>query len=379
MRILRNGKMWGKKRKILASFIIASIGFTTVYLSIGIFIFLDLGSYNNNLEKYYWWDSEDYVYVGEREFKGFYEEANWTKLEKMAYDFEYVADTFNICNESWNCSTTIVGLQFRRGMTSPFTNYSEYLEQRENFLSNNDSSYRQVVEVNPISKLRDSVIWTGNYLASLAFHYAVACKEGDVSEANNILQKMTKPINGYHLLTHVSGLDGNLARFAIKRTPQNEERFKNFFYETDDEGNIIREKKSNLDEELFQGQGEYEDYWYIDQTSRDQHLGYFLGSGISYKLLTEIECPNGINKNLLNSLIEQIENDASDVINCIIGGNWHIITGEAEEGEGRGHGGASFLPRIPWYSGGEIILSILSLGKLIDEAKYGSYYKDAVN
>jgi hypothetical protein len=272
-----------------------------------------------------------------------------------------------------------VGLQFKQGMTSPFTNYTKYLSQRKDFLTNNDSIYRRIAEVNPISKLRDSVIWTGTYLASLAFHYAVACNEGDSTEANDILEKMAKPINGYHLLTHVTGLDGNLARFAVKRTPQNEERFKNFFYETDEEGNIIREKKSNLEEELFQGQGKYEDYWYIDQNSRDQHLGYFLGSGISYKFLTELNPPDGINKDLLDSLICQIGNDASDVIDCIMGANWHIITGEAEEGEGRGHGGASFLPRIPWYSGGEIILSLLSFGKLINEAKYGPYYQDAVN
>ena len=376
MRIIDKTEKLDQRKKILALILISII---VLYFAVGLYIFVDLGSYNNSLERYYWWDSEDCVYTGERKFKDFYSEANWTKLEEKAYEFEFITDNFNICNETWGCSSTIVTMHFENGMVGPYTNYTRYLEQRNDFLTNTTSIYRDFAEVNPIGTLRDSPIWTGTYLTSLAFHYAVACEEGDSSEVNEVLTKMVKPVEGFHLLTHVSGLEGNLARFAIKKTEENKERFIRYFYEVDEEGNKIAEKESNLEPELYQGQGEYEDYWYIDHTSRDQHLGYFLGSGIAYKMLTEIDFPEGTNKELLNDLIDQIAEDSSDVIDCVIGSNWHIITGEAEEGEGRGHNGASFLPRIPWNSGGDIILGVLTLGKLINEEKYGGYYKEAIN
>ncbi|MHA1282175.1 MAG: hypothetical protein ACTSQP_06660 [Promethearchaeota archaeon] len=382
MKIIEKGrKRISLKRKIFLIIIISIISATGIYLGVGIYIYLDLSSYNQDLGKYYWWDSEDCMYTGKRSFKNFYQErANWTFLEERAILFENLTDRYNICNESWDCATTLTEVYFEYGLPSPYYNNSwNYRKDLNDFLTNSSSKFRKMRAVQPIDGYGDSPIWTSNYIASLAFHYAVACEQGDANMANEILEKMERPVLGLHVLTHVSGLDGNLARFAIKDTIENRERFPWFFYDIDAETGKKTEKKFGRESNKYPGQGIYEGWWYQMRTSRDQHIGYFFGYSIAYKLLSKIRSPSGVNNALKNEILDMIAEDGSEVLDRLIGSNWHIINGEAEPSEGRGFDEASLHPRPPWTSGGDIMLAFLAFGKMVNPEKYESYYKKILN
>ncbi|MHA1146762.1 MAG: hypothetical protein ACTSR8_00790 [Promethearchaeota archaeon] len=384
MKIIDKNKGNNKSKKILAVILIPAISLITLYLGIGTYIFLDMSSYNQDLARYYWWDSDDCLYTGERSFKDFYKDnVDWNFLEQRALIYENWTDTYHICNESWDCATTLTETNFKYGIFSPFYNDSwNYNQDINDLLTNNTSKFREIKEVEPIDGYGDSPMWTGNYMASLAFHYAIACNEGDINQINDLLDKLKRPVLGLHILTHVSGLDGNLARFAIKDTKENRERFESFFYyDSDGDGDYDEEREFGREHNKYPGHGIYEGWWYQMRTSRDQHIGYFFGNSITYKILSETEHPKGINEVLLDEILDMIEDDATDVLDCLIGSNWHIINGEAkdQEGEGRGVDEASLHPRAPWTSGGDIMLAFLSFGKMVDEKKYGKYYDKIVN
>jgi len=377
MKIIEKKRGIPTKKKIGIAIFIAIIAIPTVYLSIGVFIFIDMSSYNQDLEKYYWWDSPDYAYAGNRSFKDFYDTAGWTDLENKAIMYENWTNLYNICNETWDCATTLTEAVFKTGMTSPFSNNSQYLIDLNDFIYNSSSAFREFSDVNPIDGYGDSPMWTGNFMASLAFHYSVACAEDDVTTANEILAKIKRPTDGLHILTHVSGLPGTLARFAIKDTTETRTRFQGFFYKSVD-GELV-ERSFGREDNKYPGQGEYEGWWYQACTSRDQHIGLFFGYGITYKILSQTTAPVGINATLKNSILTTIGNDGSDVLDRLIGSNWHIINGEEEIGGGRGFDEASLHPRIPWTSGGDIMLAFLSFGKMVNPSKYSRYYNKILN
>jgi len=352
----------------------------SAYLVGGIYIYFDIGDFNRGLEKYYWWDSEDCAYTGERKFKDFYnDEVNWTFLEERAYIYENWTRDYGIAEEEWDCSMTHISMNFDTGMTSPFTNYSKYQEEVNDFLTNDTSIFRNISYEIPFGDYGDSPIWTGAYMASLGYHYAVACEQGNAEDANDVLDRLTVPVEGLHISTHVTGLDRNLVRFAIKDTKENRKRMLDFFYKPDEEGKYTIEREFGLEDNRWQGQGEYDDWWYVDDTSRDQHFGLFFGYGIVYKFLNEIDAPDGINKDLREEILTQIGEDGTDVLDCLMGSNWHVITGEKTLGKGRGHNGASMHPRIPWASGGDFIIASLAFGKMVNPKKYSYFYKQAIN
>ena len=51
MRIIEKNKRTSKSRKILAAILIPAITLTSLYLGIGIFIFIDMSSYNQDIGK----------------------------------------------------------------------------------------------------------------------------------------------------------------------------------------------------------------------------------------------------------------------------------------------------------------------------------------
>lgn len=378
MRIIKKNQRISKKRKVgLVVFFILFLIFTS-YIGVGLFIYLDISSYNQDLGRFYWWDSEECIYTGNRAFKDFYASADWDFFEDRAYIYEDWTNDYNIAKEEWDCASTIVETSFEYGMISPFTDAVKNAQEVNDFLNNANSKYRIIAGVNPYHGYGDSPIWTGTYIASLAFHYAVACEEGDVSEINDVLNKMIRPIEGLHILTHVTGLDGNLARWAVKDTLENRARFQSFFYKRDSNGNLV-EKAGNLDENCYKGQGEYSDWYYSDDTSRDQHIGLFLGYGVAYKILSNTIDPNGIDSTLKDEILTKIKDDGLDVLDRLIGAGWDVISGEPVIGEGRGNSGASFYPRPPWEGGGCYLLAYTSLGKMMDPVRYTKYYNEAIN
>ena len=367
-----------KKIKVLILTIL-TLGIS-VYLGVGLFIVYDIGDFNRHLERYYWPNSPDYAYTGNREFKDFYNnDVNWSFLEERAYIYENWTNDYCIAKEEWNCSTTHISINFEHGMTSPFTNPTQYQNELDDFLTNTTSKFRNISYEIPFGDYGDSPCWTGVYMASLGFHYAVACENNNVSEANDVLKKLIRPVGGLHISTHVTGLDGNLVRFAIKDTPENRARMLDFFYKPDENRQYTIEREFGAKENRWPGQGEYEGWWYVDDTSRDQHFGMFFGYGIVYKLLSEISAPSGVNTTLISKILAQIGEDGTDVVDCLRGANWNVISGEALPGEGRGHNGASMLPRIPWTSGGDFIVAALAFGKMINPDKYASSYQQAIN
>lgn len=373
MKTIKKNKTLSQRTLGLLIIMITLIGGISTYLGTGIYIFADMSSYNQQEGDFYWCDSDDCFYTGKRSFKEFYtEKADWQFLKERALIYEDWTDEYCIAKEGWDCSTTITEIYFEEGMSSPFYNDGiEYQLDLNEFLTDPSSKLRQIRAVTPIGGYGDSPMWTGNYMASLSFHYAMACADGDVEEANEILTKLKRPVEGLHVLTHVSGLQGNLVRFAIKDTAENRIRFPGFFARAD--------KGYGRETNRYPGQGEWSEYVYEAKTSRDQHIGYFFGNSITYKLLSTTEDIEGLDTDLKYEILGQIAEDSSDVLDCLIGSNWHVINGEEEIEGGRGHDEASLHPRVPWTSGGDIQLAFLAFGKLLDQNRYSKYYDEILN
>ena len=107
MRIIEQKRSLSKGQKRFYVILFSIITIFSLYLGVGVFILFDMTSFNQDLAKYYWWDSDDCAYTGDRKFKDFYEErVNWTLLEDRAYIYENWTDQYNICNESWDCART---------------------------------------------------------------------------------------------------------------------------------------------------------------------------------------------------------------------------------------------------------------------------------
>ena len=123
--------------KLKIAIILSSVLGVSAYVGVGLYIYNDIGDFSRDLERYYWPDSEDYAYTGDKEFKDFYStEANWILLRKRANVYESWTDEYCIARDEWDCSTTHISINFKHGMTSPFTNYMSYENELNDFLTN---------------------------------------------------------------------------------------------------------------------------------------------------------------------------------------------------------------------------------------------------
>lgn len=135
----------------------------------------------------------------------------------------------------------------------------------------------------------DSTIWTGTYLTAECFRYAVT---GDPEAKANAI----RTVQGLDAHLKITGISGYIARFAGP-----DEFPWNAFYTEHDR--------------YVPGQGEWEGSFWINNTSRDQYTGWFMGMATAYDLIDD-EPTRQLIKQDVKLVIDKIMDD------------WYWIVGE---------------------------------------------------
>jgi len=150
----------------------------------------------------------------------------------------------------------------------------------------------------------DSTIWTGMYLAAQSLRYMAT---GDAQARDEVLR-----IAAYlHIVKEITDTPGYVARFAaLDQEPWNKEYAKG--------GKVL-------------GTGTYEGYFWVDNTSRDQYTGWWLGLSLAYEAVDD------------SDMRTTIRADFKDVIDNLLANNWKIID---QNGVADGNGAAKVLPSM---------------------------------
>ena len=181
----------------------------------------------------------------------------------------------------------------------------------------------------------DSTIWTGMYLAGQALRYMAT---GDAEARDEVLR-----IARYlHIVKEITDTPGFVARFAaLDQPPWNNE------YPPDHD-------RKNL------GEGDWAGYYWIDDTSRDQYTGWWLGLTLAYEAVDDPD------------MRATIRADFKDVIDTLIVNNWKIVD---QNGVADGNGAASVLPslRLSWVLQAASVGADESYWELFDQL-YENWY-----
>ncbi|MDP8224129.1 MAG: hypothetical protein P9L99_12275 [Candidatus Lernaella stagnicola] len=155
----------------------------------------------------------------------------------------------------------------------------------------------------------DSTIWTGMYCASQALRYMSTGEEAARDEVLRVAAYL-------HHVKEVTGTPGYVARFvALDEEPWNREYV-------------------GHDSKIL-GEGEYEGFYWVDNTSRDQYTGWWLGLSLAYEAVDDPD------------MRATIRADFKDVIDTLVENHWRIVD---QDGIVDGNGAASVLPtlRLSW-------------------------------
>lgn len=192
----------------------------------------------------------------------------------------------------------------------------------------------------------DSPCWTGYFLASEAFRYAVTKNQS----ALDYIERATK---GLRRLITISGEPGYLVRFAVP---------KNATYTTDPIWQGFFAAESNRYDVVYQG----ENWTYEDRTSRDQNIGIIFGFGMVYDLLKDEPAPKA------QEICEIIKSNVELVLDYFIKVNWIVV-----DVEGKSRMAADFKAGLFFTGPGTVsILAFLKVGELVNPEKYGPLYYD---
>jgi hypothetical protein len=191
----------------------------------------------------------------------------------------------------------------------------------------------------------DSPIWTGYFLASEAFRYAV-------TKNQSALEYIEQAALGLRRLITISGEPGYLVRFAVP---------KNATYTSDPlwQGFFTGSNRFNV---VYEG----ENWTFEDRTSRDQNIGIMFGFGIVYDLLKDDPTPKA------QEICDIIKTNVELVLDYFIKVNWIVV-----DVEGQSKMGADFKAGIFITGPGTVaILAFLKVGELVNPEKYGPIYYD---
>ena len=177
--------------------------------------------------------------------------------------------------------------------------------------------------------LGDSTIWTGMYLASQAYRYQVT---GDPDARTEVIR-----IAHYlHQLMDITDTLGYIGRYAA-----HDEMPFNCNIAPDDSWKVY-------------GTGEWEGYFWLDHTSRDQYSGWWLGLSAAYVAVDDEE---------MRATIRQ---DFKDVIQMLEENRWNITD---ENGEWTGNGAAWVGPlmRLSWLTQAAYVIDEPYYWELLDK------------
>ena len=175
----------------------------------------------------------------------------------------------------------------------------------------------------------DSTIWTGMYLASQALRYEVT---GDTAARAEVL----RIANYLHQIMDITDTPGYIARYA------GEDLWPWNCHYPDDHGWKVH------------GEGEWEGYFWIDNTSRDQYCGWFFGLSTAY---------DAVDDEAMRAVIRQ---DFADVIDMLTENAWHI-TDQNCEWTGNGAAWVGPIMRLSW---------LVQAAHVMDEPYYWDLLRD---
>ena len=176
----------------------------------------------------------------------------------------------------------------------------------------------------------DSMIWTGMYLGSQALRYMIT-KDPDAHDEMAIIIKYM------HDAMAITGTRGYLPRYA-----GHDYMPYNCGYQG--EGHDWKN----------QGVGQWEGYFWVDHTSRDQYSGYMWGMSLAYEALADGSKDD-------EGLRDVIREAMIDIIWMLEGNLWNITD---QNGEYTGNNAAWIAP------GGKRLAWVLTAASIIDEPYY---------
>jgi hypothetical protein len=184
-------------------------------------------------------------------------------------------------------------------------------------------------EIACLHALGDSMIWTGMYLGSQALRFAVTQDAGARAEVIRGVQYM-------HNNMMMTQTPGYIGRYADRDEPPY-----NCNIPPDHGWKVL-------------GEGEWEGYYWVHETSRDQYSGYMWGMGLAYEHIDD-EATRAIIKEDLRAVIQMLEDN-----------EWHITD---ENGEWTGNGAHWIGPviRLTWLVIAASVIDEPHYWELLDE------------
>jgi len=179
----------------------------------------------------------------------------------------------------------------------------------------------------------DSMIWTGMYLGSQAIWYKITGEERARQNIIDLVQYMRKAMD-------VTDTPGYIARFVgIDEMPWN--------CKADGPGD-------GKGPERVEGVGEWEGYYWIDETSRDQYSGYIFGMAWAYDAIDD------------EPTREIIRDDFAAIVEMLADNRWNITD---QNGEYTGNNAAWVGPvmRLAWLTAAAHVLDEPYYWELLDE------------
>ncbi len=184
-------------------------------------------------------------------------------------------------------------------------------------------------EVACLHALGDSMIWTGMYLGSQALRLAVMQDEDSRDEVIRL-------VNYMHNNMLITDTPGYIARYAEIDEPP--------FNCACPDGNDGK----------VHGTGDWEGYFWIHETSRDQYSGYMWGMSLAYQHLDD-EATKDIIREDIRSVMQMLEDN-----------DWHI-TDENGEWTGNGAHRVGPLKRLAWTVIAATVIDEPHYWELLDE------------
>ncbi len=223
-----------------------------------------------------------------------------------------------------------------------------------------DTNY---TEIESYGTAGDASIWTGMNLAAQSLHYAAAKESGDEEEIDYALHLVKKALNGVSILIAVpSGGIGKdyPAILARSVTPKDWEEEGNAPI---DAYNYEDPEKMNKND-IFEGAGDYSDWWWVGYPSTDQWSGIILGLGQCARIFMN---ENGKETEWIRNRVKDL---VIQIVQTYIKSNWMILD-QTPSGKSRTTGQDL---KIGLEMGGHWVLSILKMGMIACPEKYTRLY-----
>ncbi len=154
---------------------------------------------------------------------------------------------------------------------------------------------RKVVE--KFDGIGDSATWAGHYLAALAFKYAV-------TKQPKTLAAIHQTLDAFDRLTHVTGKNGYIARFA---GPADDPRFQRYYSVY---GSGPDPERPGLGTWAFRGSGEYTNWVWLGFSSQDVYIGVNFGLAMTHRVVTDDLAQRRV-RGLIETIVAGLSKDSN--------------------------------------------------------------------